>query len=110
MVDMDDRLTIGPRGPVVFSGLITLGNLLIMMGMFVTGATGIYVVGGHVQKLEDAIQHEAEIRTLTIAQLGEKVDALAKQESADIKTMSSTLSDIRADFRAALSASQPKQK
>lgn len=107
---------------------VSLGNILIMLGMVGTGAIGIYTVGGSVQRLQDAIEQqavalrtEAELRTRgeadwkqAIANVEREQAAtvanLQRQEAADVGSINRSLGDMKNDLRIILQASVPANR
>ncbi len=108
---VDETENASPAGPPVrapvFQGIVTLGNILIMLGMLAGGVTTVFVVGGAVQKIEDAVVHEADMRTQTVKELGTKIDTLTTQETRDVADIKLTISDLRADLRQLVTVSPP---
>jgi hypothetical protein len=108
-------------GGFSYLGVVSLGNLLILAGMLGTGMLGIYTVGGSVQKLQDAIEHEAVMRedatrnlnqlmannqAALTAQIGvtqqsmsHDMSLLQSQENNDIRGLNNVMSDLRNDLR-----------
>lgn len=105
--------------PVSFLSVVSLGNILILAGMIGTGAAGIYTVGGQMQKLQDAQEHETDMRvigenniTRQLATNAEQAThdqaAAAAQEARDIAQLTQVLQEMKSDFRAVLQASTPQ--
>lgn len=99
MMDEDGVVTVKTSRGVNFSGVVSLGNVLIIVGMVSTGTVGIYTIGAEVRGLQDQIVHETEMRNSAVHELAQKVDGLAIQESRDIQAIQQSLSDVREDVR-----------
>lgn len=93
-----------------FSGNVSLGNLLIMLGMLAGGGSTIFVLGSSVQHVQDAIVSETEIRTQSVRELASKIDSLAQQETRDIADIKLTMSDVRADLRSLVTINPPPRR
>lgn len=109
------------RSGGVYRNVVSLGNVLILLGMVGTGSVGIFTVGGSVQKLQDAIEHETAVRQdseqhmqqqiqtyqqQVNAQLAATQQTMAhdlasaqQQEANDIRSINATLGDVRQDLR-----------
>lgn len=88
------------RGPLVsFLNVVSLGNVLIFLGMVGTGMLGIYEVGGQVQKLQDAISHEADMRSNSEQNLTNQIASLSTQENRDMLNMNNAIVAVRDDVR-----------
>jgi hypothetical protein len=96
------------RPLVSFLSVISLGNLLIVAGMVGTGIIGIYTVGGSVQKLQDAQEHEIAMRVSSEANITRQITDAAAQEQRDVSAISKTLDEIRGDFRSLVQANTPQ--
>lgn len=83
---------------VSFQGVISLGNILILVGMIGTGAVGIFTVGGSVQRLQDQVQHEAELRELGEHSLGDRLVSMQQKEAGDVQNINQNLSVVREDM------------
>lgn len=108
------------RGAVSFLGVVSLGNVLILLGMLGTGMLGIYTVGGQVQHLNDSvdhlgdqIRHETELRVQAQGALQQQYandktsmqqqfSTLQRQESADIAAVNNSITSLHADVRTLL--------
>lgn len=95
------------RGAVSFLSVISLGNVLILIGMMLTGVAGIYTVGSQVQRLEDSIdrigeqvRHETELRVADKNTADERYRGIQQQEITDIGTINRSLISLRDDIRA----------
>lgn len=105
MVNDNEPVTPAIRTPtrmVNFSGTVTLGNVLIMLGMLAGGGSTIFVIGTAVQRLQDSILSETEIRSQSVLAVSGKIDALTQQETRDVSDIKLTMSDMRADLRSLL--------
>lgn len=107
----------GKRDKALASFLgISVGNILIFLGMLGTGLLGIYQVGGEVRGLQDAVTHEQEQRANTERELTSQISnvqreasnsvlALQRQETTDVGNINSNIQDMRNDMRTLMQAS-----
>ena len=101
---IDDDLGAEPeakeRGPLVsFLNVVSLGNILIFLGMVGTGMLGIYEVGGQVQRLQDSVQHEADLRLGSEHDLTNQITAIGQQETRDMSSVNQAIVAVRDDVR-----------
>lgn len=95
----------GSREPLVsFSGSISLGNVLILLGMIGTGMIGIFTVGSQLRGVQDAIGHESELRVVGERTVAERLADAQSMEAHDISMMNQSISGIRDDIRTLVSA------
>lgn len=102
-------LTIPARKPakrrgLSFEGSITLGNLLAilpLLGLLVTALMTYWTAAREVQRFQDAIAHETEMRTLLLKGLTEQMAAIQAQEARDVTLLNQSLVELRQDIRAA---------
>lgn len=84
------------REPLVsFNGTISLGNVLILLGMVGTGMVGLYTIGGQVRGVQEAIAHETEMRTVGEKTTADRLADVQRQEAHDISSINSSIADIR---------------
>jgi hypothetical protein len=96
------------KRPVVsFLSVISLGNILAVLSLIGTGLFGIYTIGGEVQRVQDAVTHEADMRGEAERSLNEKLANTAAQEARDVQATALSLGDLKADVRALVQASTP---
>lgn len=94
------------REPLVsFNGSVSLGNVLILLGMIGTGMIGIYTVGVQVRGVQDAIAHETDLRTVGEKTTSDKLADVQRQEARDISTINQSIISIRDDVRVLTQAS-----
>jgi hypothetical protein len=94
----------------MFQPIISLGNILTFVGIVGSCGVALIIVGEQVQRLEDAIVHEADLRVETERSISDKMAAMAAQESRDIQTITAALADLKSDLRALVQASTPLQE
>ena len=87
---------------------ISLGNILIVAGMVVSLAIGLFTIGGSVQRLQDAITHEAEMRVEAEKGLAKDMANSGQTEARDVQQINSSLTDLKTDMRALVQASTPQ--
>lgn len=119
--DSDGGAAPGKGRMADYRNVVSLGNILILVGMMGTGGLGIYTVGGSVQKLQDAIEHEVVVRQDGQKNLQDQFSnyqqtvnqqiasqqqiwahdlaSLQQQEVNDIRSLNTTLGDVRTDLR-----------
>lgn len=107
MVDDDDPSPLAMRSGM-FQPIISLGNILTAICMVGSCAVGLVIVGQQIQRLEDAILHEAEMRVTTEAAIAEKAANVAAQEARDVSAINAALADLKGDMRALIQASTPQ--
>lgn len=84
------------REPLVsFSRSVSLGNVLILLGMVGTGMIGIYTVGTQVKGVQDAILHETDMRVSGEKTVADKLGDVQRQEAKDINSINLSIQDIR---------------
>jgi len=89
---------------VTFTGAVSLGNVLILLGMVGTGMVGIYTVGGQLRGVQDAIAHETDLRLQAQGSLADKVADYQRQEARDISTINQSIMVIHDDIRTLVAA------
>lgn len=103
--DDDDDKAPFRRG--VFQPIISLGNILTFLGIIGSCGVALVIIGQQVQRLEDAIVHEADMRVESERSIGEKAALVAAQEGRDVAAINAALGDLKSDMRALIQASTP---
>lgn len=94
------------REPLVsFNGSVSLGNVLILLGMIGTGMVGLYTIGTQVKGVQDAIAHETDLRGIGEKNVSEKLADVQQQEARDIAGINQSLISVRDDIRTLVQAS-----
>lgn len=102
--DDDDK---APLRPGMFQPIISLGNILTFCGIVGSCAVGLIIVGEQIQRLQDAIVHEADMRVESERSIADKAATVAVQEARDVQAINAALSDLKSDMRALIQASTP---
>jgi hypothetical protein len=76
-----------------FSPTISVGTLIVLIGMLGGGLTVVFTVGGQTRGLQDQVTHETEMRTLSQSNLAEQLGNVQKQSSADLLRLQKSLAD-----------------
>jgi hypothetical protein len=106
MPDDEDRNT--PLRAGIFQPIISLGNILTFVGIIGSCGVALIIIGEQVQRLEDAVTHEAEMRVETERGIADKAANVAAQEARDVAAINSALGDLKSDMRALIQASTPQ--
>jgi hypothetical protein len=78
---------------VSFSPTISVGTILVLVGMLAAGLTTVFTVGGQTRGLQDQVTHETEMRTLSQSNLAEQLSAVQKQSSQDVLRLQKQMAD-----------------
>ena len=86
---------------------MSLGNVLILLGMIGTGIIGIYRVGGQVQLLTDAIARETDLRVQGESRINDQVHGLREQQARDANDFKQAMTQVHDDVQMLVKASIP---
>jgi hypothetical protein len=93
---------------ISFHPVISLGNLLIIAGMVSSLAIALFTMGGSMQRLQDAITHEAELRVDSEKNIADKIADSQRTEARDVQAIGQSLTDLKTDMRELVKASTPQ--
>lgn len=101
-VDSEPPDKVGGMRGIRFLGDISLGNLLMMLplfGIFATALMTFYTVGTTVQRVQDSIEHEIELRSTSVINLSAKIDDMKVQQARDVTDIKGQIGELRSDVR-----------